>query len=249
MRPRVIQVPRPPALPGLPGPGAPQSRPLGPPRSPGTTAPRPRAPAVEGPRSYAVPAQVRSQARGGRVRAPGSRAARSPFQSDGRAGPGAARPFELAEVGAAESLRCRARDPAPSGRRARAAEGGTGRSAGPSSAGSPGRKGHCPEPLRPRAGLGGGRRRSSWGERGSRPVGAQSRAGPPGSAAAGRLSRAPPRATWTFRVRPSQKAAERGEGRRCGRGLFGIKSPSATACQQGGCGRIPEHLSSRLPHP
>lgn len=69
----------------------------------GPRAPRPRAPAVEGPRSRAVTAQVRSQARGGRVRAPGSRAARSPFQSDGRAGPGAARPFELAGVGAAES--------------------------------------------------------------------------------------------------------------------------------------------------
>lgn len=125
----------------------------------GSRVPRARALAVECPCSRAVPVRVRSQARGGRVRAPGFRAARSPFQSDGRAGPGAARPFELAGVGAAESRRSRARDPAPSGRRARTAVGGTGRSSGPPSAGSPGRKGHCPEPLRPRAGLGRGRQR------------------------------------------------------------------------------------------
>lgn len=171
------------------------------------------------------------------------------FQSDGRAGPGAARPFELAGVGAAESRPGRARDPASSGRRARAAVGGTGRSAGPPLAGSPGRKGHCPEPLRPRAGLGGGRQRPGWGERGARPAGAQTRAGRPESAAAGRLSRALPGATWTFRVRPSREAVACGEGRRCGCGLFRIKSPSATACQLGGRGHIPEHLSSRFPHP
>lgn len=127
----------------------------------GPRAPRPRALAVECPCSRTVPVRVRvrSQARGGRVRAPGSCAARSPFQSDGRVGPGSARPFELAGVGAAEISPRRARDPAPSGRRARAAVGGTGRSAGPPSAGSPGRKGHCPEPLRPRAGLCEGRQR------------------------------------------------------------------------------------------
>lgn len=192
---------------------------------PGPSEPRPRALADEDPRSHALPSQVPSQARSGRVRAPGSPAARSPFQSDGRAGTGAVRPFELAGVGAAESRPGRARDPARSVRRARAAVGGTGRSAGPPSAGSLGRKSYCPEPLRPRAGLGRGTQRPEWGERGARPAGAE-------SAAAGRLSPAPPGATWTFRVRPSQEAVERGEGRRSGCELFRIKRP--TSCLPAG---------------
>lgn len=112
----------------------------------------------------------------------------------------------------------RTRDPAPSGRRALAAVGGTGRSAGPPSAGSPGRKGHCPEPPSLVPG-------SAWG---ATRRSADPRADPPVSrAAAGDLAGAPrrpapakrgekPGATCTFRVRPSCEAVERGEGEGCG---------------------------------
>lgn len=166
-----------------------------------------------------------------------SRRVRS-FQSDGRAGTGAARPFELAGVGAAESRPGRARDPAPSVRRARAAVGGTGRSAGPLSAGSLGRKSHCPKPLRPRARVRSARSGASEGrvpgERSPRLPGdlAQHLPGPPGPSACDL-----PRRRWSVE-RVGGVAVS----------CLGLNAPAA-ACQLGGCGHIPKHLSSRLPHP
>lgn len=227
---------RPPVLPGLPG-------------DPARPGPAPTRPSGV-PAAACYPPGVRFQARR-RPRAPGRRAHLS-SPTGGGAWSGAARPFELAGVGAAESRPGRARDPARSGRRVRAAVGGTGRSAGPPSAGSPGRKGHCPEPplLPPSCGA---RWRSAPPAGDGRVPQERSHAQPPRGVA--RSPRPPSGSASTSRGRLDLARATftwgggAWKGRRCGCGLVPIKSPSAAACQLGGCAQIPAHLNSRLPHP